>query len=60
VAFSNVPPGDYKLFAWETVKQGAYQDATFMERFEDRGHAVRVEKGGLASDSHLQVIRTAQ
>jgi hypothetical protein len=60
VTLSNVPPGDYKLFAWETVKQGAYRDATFMDRFEDRGHPVRVEKGGLATDSHLQVIRAVQ
>jgi hypothetical protein len=57
VAFSNVPPGVYKLFAWEVVKQGAYQDAAFMDRYEDRGHPVHVEKSGTASDTHLQVIR---
>jgi hypothetical protein len=58
--FANVPPGDYKLFAWEAVKQGAYQDATFMEQVEDRGHPVHVEKGGIASDTHLSVIKAVQ
>jgi hypothetical protein len=56
--FSNVPPGDYKLFAWETVKQNAYQNATFMDRYEDRGHLVHIDKGGTATDTHLQVIRS--
>jgi hypothetical protein len=57
-AFSNVPPGDYKIFAWETVKQNAYQNASFMDRYEDRGHLVHVDKGGTATDTHLQVIRS--
>ena len=43
--FSNVVPGDYKVFAWEDIPQGAYMDAAYVARFEDRGIAAHVEKG---------------
>jgi len=42
--FNAVPPGGYKLFAWEDIPSGAYQDPAFLRRFEDRGRPVRVEK----------------
>jgi protocatechuate 3,4-dioxygenase beta subunit len=38
-------PGDYKLFAWERVEDGAWQDPQFLNLFEDRGAAVRMEDG---------------
>jgi hypothetical protein len=44
--FSNVVPGDYKVFAWEDIPQGAYTDPVYVARFEDRGIAAHVEKGG--------------
>lgn len=40
-----VPPGEYKLFAWEEVETGAYQDPDFLRPYEERGKAVRVEEG---------------
>ena len=43
--FSNVAHGDYRVFAWEDIPQGAYMDAAYVARFEDRGIAARVEKG---------------
>lgn len=43
--FSNVAPGDYKLFAWESVPSGAYEDATYMRPFEDKGKPVIIGKG---------------
>jgi len=42
--FSNVAPGDYKLFAWESVPSGAYQDAGYLRPFEDKGRAVTIGK----------------
>ena len=45
-SFANVPPGDYKLFAWEDIPQGAYLDSVYLGRFEERGRAIRVEKSG--------------
>ena len=40
--FQNVPPGNYKLFAWQRVEPGAWQDPDFMRPFES--HAVPVPK----------------
>jgi hypothetical protein len=40
-----VPPGSYKLFAWESVQPSAYQNAGFLEKFEDRGVNVTVSPG---------------
>ena len=40
-----IPPGDYKLFAWEQVESGAYYDPEFLKPYEDRGEAVRVAAG---------------
>jgi len=43
--FQNVPPGDYRLFAWESVDRGAWQDPEFMRSIENRGVPVRIEEG---------------
>jgi len=37
--------GDYKLFAWETVEEGAYRSPDFLRSYEDRGQAVHVDEG---------------
>jgi hypothetical protein len=34
---SNVPPGNYKVFAWEDVEQNAWQDPDFRRPFETLG-----------------------
>jgi hypothetical protein len=53
----SVPPGDYKLFAWEKIERGAWQDPEFMRPFEDRGLSVHVEEGGKVSVD-VQMIAT--
>jgi hypothetical protein len=50
-----VPPGDYKLFAWESVPTFAYQNSAFIARHEGSGRAVRVGQGGTSS-AELQII----
>ena len=37
-----VPPGDYKLFAWESVRPFAYQNAAFIAKDENRGRFIHV------------------
>ena len=37
-----IPPGDYTLFAWEDVEEGAWQDPTFLSVNEPLGQAVRI------------------
>lgn len=48
-SFSNVTPGDYKLFAWEDIPQGAYLDPSWLSRYEERGQAIHVDKSGSAT-----------
>ncbi len=50
-----IPPGDYKVFAWEDVEMGAWQDPDFIRQFEDRGRAIRMTEGG-TSNIELRVI----
>ena len=40
-----VAPGDYKLFAWEDVEDGAWLDSAFMKLDEDKGTPMRVGEG---------------
>jgi hypothetical protein len=55
--FTDVPPGNYKLFAWESlVKSNAYQDPRFLEQYEDHGRPVSIEKSGAVTEGHLQVL----
>lgn len=41
-----VPPGNYKIFAWEDIPDGAWQDEETLRAYEGRGKAVRVGEGG--------------
>jgi protocatechuate 3,4-dioxygenase beta subunit len=47
--FDRVPPGDYKVFAWDDLSDGAWQDPDFIRAYEDRGTPVRVGEGAKAS-----------
>jgi hypothetical protein len=42
---SGIPPGDYKLFAWESIPSGAELNADFLAKDEVRGVPVTVEPG---------------
>ncbi len=57
--FGAVPPGDYKLFAWDSVEPGAYQDPEFLRPFEDRGQTVRITESG-QSTAEIKVIITEE
>jgi hypothetical protein len=53
--FQNLTPGDYKLFAWDDVETGAWQDPDFIRAFESKGVLVRLaEKSN--EDVQLNVI----
>jgi 5-hydroxyisourate hydrolase-like protein (transthyretin family) len=55
----NVPPGEYKIFAWEEVQAGAPQDPEFRKPFEKRGVALKIPPNGHAS-ADLTVISVAE
>ena len=40
-----IAPGDYKLFAWEIVEPGAWQDPEFIQKFENLGQRIRISEG---------------
>ena len=42
---NGIPPGDYKLFAWESVPATAYMNAEFLSPFENLGVPVTITAG---------------
>jgi hypothetical protein len=40
----NMPPGAYKIYAWEQVFPGAWQDSSFIQPYESQGHPISVEE----------------
>ena len=40
-----IAPGDYKVFSWDEVEDGAWEDPDFLRTFEDRGQKVSLEEG---------------
>jgi hypothetical protein len=51
-----VPPGDYKLFAWESVRPFAYQNVAFIAKHENRGRFIHVEQDSTVK-AELTIIR---
>jgi hypothetical protein len=40
-----IAPGDYKLFSWEEVEMGAWEDPEFLKAFEEKGGAITLQIG---------------
>jgi hypothetical protein len=47
--FDGVPAGEYKLFGWQEVENGAWFDPDFLASYEARGVAVRISEGNSES-----------
>jgi protocatechuate 3,4-dioxygenase beta subunit len=54
--FENIAPGDYKLFAWDDVETGAWENADFMRLYESMGQPIRISGNG-RQDVPLTIIR---
>lgn len=52
---TGVTPGDYKLFAWENVESGAWQDPEFIGAYENAGRPIHIYQGS-SENVQLQVI----
>jgi hypothetical protein len=50
-----IAPGQYTIFAWEYVLNGAWQNADFMEKNQSRGRSVNVIQG--RNEIQLDLIR---
>ena len=51
-----IPPGEYKLFAWEDVGAGAWKDPEFLRSYERAGEKCEVQEGDDLS-FELSVLR---
>jgi hypothetical protein len=45
VTLGALAPGAYKLFAWESIPNGAELNTEFMREYEERGVPVTIEAG---------------
>jgi len=54
-----VPPGDYKLFAWEDLEPGAYNDPDFLRKYEALGTPTKVSESSKLN-LELKVIPAVQ
>jgi hypothetical protein len=43
--FRGIPPGNYKIFAWEQIEPNAYLNSEFVRAYEDLGVGVTVKPG---------------
>jgi len=40
-----IAPGDYKLFSWEEVESGSWEDPEFLKDFEKEGEKISLQEG---------------
>lgn len=43
-SLKGIAPGEYKLFAWEQIEMGAYQDPEFLKPFDSKGESVSIKQ----------------
>jgi hypothetical protein len=44
--FQNVTPGAYKIFAFDNIPAGAWEDTTLMQGYEGGGRSIRIQENG--------------
>jgi protocatechuate 3,4-dioxygenase beta subunit len=44
-SFRGIPPGTYKAFAWESVPTSAWFNSDFMQKYENRGQSITLDRG---------------
>jgi hypothetical protein len=49
IHLEGVVPGDYRVYAWESVENGAWTDPDFLRNYQSSGVSVHVSEGGLAA-----------
>jgi len=52
-----IAPGDYKIFCWDEVEDGAWEDPEFLKTYEDRGQKISVQEAD-AKTADVVAIRT--
>jgi hypothetical protein len=44
-----IPPGDYKVFAWESIESFGYFDPELLKRDEAKGQRIKIQDSGNAN-----------
>jgi len=57
-SITGIAPGEYKLFAWQQIEDGAYQDPEFLKPYENQGQAITIREGSRET-AQLKVISVA-
>ena len=52
-----IAPGDYKMFAWDVMPPGAYTNAAFLEKYEERAIAVTIAPGAKVTSKVTAIPR---
>jgi hypothetical protein len=55
--FLNLEPGEYKVFAWETIPSEAYLNAAFLAQYEERGVSATTVAAGRTSVEVNVIVR---
>jgi hypothetical protein len=55
-----IAPGDYRVYAWEDIADGAWLDADVLRDFEARGKPVRVTESGTSAVEVVAIPRGRQ
>ena len=50
-----IPPGDYRLFAWEDIEPFSYFDATILRQYEQQGKLVHIQEAA-ADNVDVKII----
>jgi protocatechuate 3,4-dioxygenase beta subunit len=53
----DIKPGEYKLFAWAQVEDGAWRDAEFLKAYESKGESVSLTENGHNSVALILIPR---
>jgi protocatechuate 3,4-dioxygenase beta subunit len=56
IRIEGIPPGEFKIFAWQDIEENAWQDRDILSIHEDRGEPIRVGEGS-KQEVKLRVIR---
>jgi hypothetical protein len=57
--FTGIPPGDYRLLAWDDVGKDDLQNPDFVTRFESQATAVSLVANGMATASIRAIPQVA-
>jgi hypothetical protein len=50
--FTNMPPGDYRVFAWDEIREGSWLgEPAFFDQIENRARKIHVENGATTTET---------